>query len=137
MRRRFIVKLLLVGAASLAFAVTAFSEGGFQSSISGWFTGAESRIWHDGNLDDRPTHVRFVKCTRAGGFGVNATINLRRVISLWPDDNKGDRTSYCATEDTVGWGRTTPAGDYRFKLQKINGSDSGYQLWVDFVGVAY
>ena len=129
---------LVVVTFMLAFVLagSALAEGVWTSYISGALTGFESRIWKDNNNDNVATVIRFQGCTRAPGIGTNTSVNLRRVISLWPDENKGTKTLYCATSASGNWGDVN-GGDYRFKITKINGSESGYRLWVDHVRVQY
>ncbi|MFF0450084.1 hypothetical protein ACFYT4_27465 [Streptomyces sp. NPDC004609] len=49
----------------------AFAEGGFGSSIGGWFPGKESHHWQDGNRDNAPTTVAFSGCSAKDGGGTN------------------------------------------------------------------
>jgi hypothetical protein len=135
-RRRVLVWTASLTLASSVMGGTAFAEGNFLSSISGAFTGFESRQWTDHNSDNVGSVIRFRGCTRAGGFGTNTAVNLRRTISGWPDDNKGTKTLYCAVVDEGNWG-DVQSGTYRFRIDRINGATSGYQLWVDSLRVIY
>jgi hypothetical protein len=109
----------------LTLAGTALAEGSWTSYMENVWTGFESRIWSDRNHDNVATVITLRRCTMSGpGHPIpNVTLNLRRVISWWPDENKGNRTIPCATSGSGNWGDVS-AGDYRFRLEKINGQSS-------------
>jgi hypothetical protein len=49
---------------------------------------------------------------------------------------KGNKTLHCATVDQGNWG-DVQSGNYRFRIDKINGAADGLQLWVDSLRVLY
>jgi len=104
--------------------------------MSGVLTGFDSREWTDRNTDGASTIVRFDGCTRQGGFNANATIEVRRTISGWPDDFRGNQTLYCATSDSKSWGDVR-SGTYRWRVNKISGASSGNRLYVRYVKTSY
>jgi len=117
-------------------AASALGEGTFVSSISGWYTGKDSRVWNDGNRDATSTYVRFRGCTRTNGGATGAGVQVKRQRGFAPDEGKGTKTLYCGNVDTAYWG-DLQASNYYFRLEKIAGRTSGEQLWVDSLRVAY
>jgi hypothetical protein len=122
---RRIATVVTCGVLGFVLAGTALAEGSWTSYIQNAWTGFESRIWTDRNSDNVATVITFRYCTWAGpGTPVNnVTVNLRRVISWYPDENKGDKNLYCSTSGSGNWGDVN-AGDYRFKIVRINGQSS-------------
>lgn len=54
-------------------------------------------------------------------------------FGLFPDQNLGTKTNYCGTSN---WGDVANNA-YHFRINKINGSTSGYWVWVGSVVTKY
>ncbi|WP_034087955.1 hypothetical protein [Streptacidiphilus albus] len=113
-------------------AAPAYANGGFNSYISGWGTGHNSRTWTEGN-DTVATSVALSGCSASGAKFANVTLQLSQVHSLTPDTDEGHKVNYCRTSS---WGRQS-AADYRFAVVDINGSDYGLQVSAKGVSVQY
>jgi hypothetical protein len=120
----------LLGAVSVVPAHAA--EGQFESSMTGWRVGDESRRWWDNNDTWDYTGIYFSGCVSDGGSGFNqASLRLWKDISSAPDRSKGTRVNYCGWVD---YGDPDDRGNYYFQLTDIH---SGTFLTVDYVKVAW
>lgn len=118
----------LVGLIALLLVTgSVYAEGGFTSYMYGVRVGFTSRTWTDKNLDNVSTSVTFGGCTKSVSIGLfrgatrvsGATFNCQ---------NATLRASF----------GDLPAGDYKFKIERINGSTStNNTVNVSYVGVAY
>ncbi|MFF4950891.1 hypothetical protein [Streptomyces chattanoogensis] len=122
------------GIATIAMGATpAFAEGGFNSSISYWATGAESRRWHDAAKDSASTTVRLSGCTTPTnpGKSASATVAVYKDISFQPDRSYGSK-SVCGR--TGYWGNPG-SGTFYFSLSTINGTSGPGTFHLDAKGV--
>ncbi|MEV7394487.1 hypothetical protein [Streptomyces sp. NPDC091215] len=103
----------LVAAAALAAAFTlappASAEGSWNSSITNWLGGNESRRWTDNHQDSASTTVSFSGCSFGGPS--SATLELDRVRDFLPDVSHGQRSNSC---NTVSWGEIQTSGQFYF-----------------------
>lgn len=115
----------------------ALAEGSFTSSLSGVLTSFDSRTWNDGNRDGAATNITLRGCTRHGDRPANTQLQLTQQRGgPLPDINRGRKVFNCASSASHSWGRQGNAG-YHFTVIRINGQESGEQLWADYVGVSY
>ncbi|MFJ5831560.1 hypothetical protein [Streptomyces sp. NPDC093089] len=120
----------LLGAVSVVPAHAA--EGQFESYMTGWRVGDESRRWWDNNDTWDYTGIYFSDCISDGGSGFNqASLRLWKDVSSAPDRSKGTRVNYCGWVD---YGDPDDAGNYYFQLTDIH---SGTFLTVNYVKVAW
>ena len=64
------------------------------------------------------------------------TIAVYRVVSYWPDENRGNKKLYCTTSATGNWG-DVPSGSYYFRVQNVDGWVDSWQVSADPVKVRY
>lgn len=114
-------------------AEAAHAEGSFNTTISRWLTGKESRHWTDKNLDSTATTVKFSGCSTSSTSFRSATLQLKRKRENLPDPVLDRHDNTC---NTSNFGRQG-SGSYYFNLSRINGSDSGLHLNVNSVTVTY
>ncbi|MFC9581663.1 hypothetical protein ACFVJ8_02255 [Streptomyces yangpuensis] len=119
--------LALLGVTGAAPAHAA--EGQFESYLSGWNPGQESRRWYDNNNTGDYTGIYFQGCSAGHDFSFAR-------LSLWvdrpslPDSHKGTENNYCGWVDYGNPGR----GTFYFKMDDVL---NGYPLNVDYVKVAW
>ncbi|MEU0431923.1 hypothetical protein ABZ153_09800 [Streptomyces sp. NPDC006290] len=126
----------IAGIMTLACGISpAYAEGSRTTYISYWSTGGESSRWHDGNTDSAQTAVRFNNCSvpSSPGTGASASVQVWKNVDFAPDTNLGGK-QVCGT--TQYWGDVS-AGDYYFRLDKINGTYYGFHLDSDPVWINY
>ncbi len=112
----------------------AFAEGGFNSTISGWLPGKDSRTWIDNNNDSVSTSVKFSGCSVGNGRFTYAGLQLKKVRPGLPDTVVNRDNNYC---DTSSFGDKA-AGTYYFHYSNLNGQDSvSAYLVVNTVTVRY
>ncbi|TDC23619.1 hypothetical protein E1265_12220 [Streptomyces sp. 8K308] len=129
-------------ASAATMEVTA-DEGDLQvqnwsSSMTGVLTGFQSRRWADENY----TELIFRGCTTSTPVYApdqSTEIDMRHDRTALPDISYGRQTAYnCfdgpAEESRGEWNGLEP-GDYFFQITRINDSESGYRLSVDYVAV--
>ncbi|MCP9208756.1 hypothetical protein [Streptomyces cucumeris] len=133
-RNAAVVATMTVAVGLLGMGV-AHAEGGFDSSIGGWFPGKESRHWHDLNHDAARTTVRFSGCKVDGASRfISATIQLKKERRALPDPVIARDNNTCETSNFGRQGENW----YYFNLSRINGGDgSGIRLGVEKVNVRY
>lgn len=125
-----------VSIAAALWAVPAFAEGGFNSSLSGVHPGFESRTWTDKNLDGTNGYVNIYGCTPAppaGGWASGDQIGVFRE-HFGPDEfiKRGD------TCNAAVYFGDTASGNYHFTVERIEGSgDSSKTLSATNVVVRY
>ncbi|MFD5990639.1 hypothetical protein ACFWGE_03005 [Streptomyces bacillaris] len=95
----------------------AFAEGGFNSTISGWLPGKDSRTWIDNNNDSVSTSVKFSGCSVDNGRFTYAGLQLKKVRPGLPDTVVNRDNNYC---DTSSFGDKA-AGTYYFHYSNLNG----------------
>ncbi|WP_059011230.1 hypothetical protein [Streptomyces specialis] len=129
--------------ASAATAGTGAEDGGVQvlnwsSSMTGVLTGFQSHRWADQSY----TELIFEGCTTSTPVYApdqSTEIDMRHDRSFLPDVSYGRKTAYnCfdgANEQSRGEWTGLESGDYFFQIMKINDSESGYRLSVDYVAV--
>ncbi|WP_073882696.1 hypothetical protein [Streptomyces sp. CB00316] len=112
----------------------AFAEGGFESTISGWLPGKDSRTWTDNNNDSVSISVKFSGCYVDNGRFTYAGLQLEKVRPGLPDTVVNRDINYC---DSSSFGDKS-AGTYYFHYSNLNGQDtvSAY-LIVNTVTVRY
>ncbi|WP_320776466.1 hypothetical protein [Streptomyces sp. CRN 30] len=128
-RLRSAVVLGVTAAVTLA-GTPAFAN--WQSSISSWTDGNESRNWDDESYSE----VRFKGCTAQYG-SEKVTVKLWRAIDFYPDDSQGTHTfTNCYSgSSAVSAGEWTglASGSYYFETSTVG--DGGGLLDVSVVYV--
>lgn len=142
-RRRSIPATLAATFVLSALAAPAFAENSFESSISGWLPGVETRDWDDANKDDVSTRFAAKQCDydTAGQDVKNITMELNRNDTYTPDEHYGDKLVACSPYSsltTVGWG-DHGKGNFDMTLKKVDGQTSPWQgrLYVTYVKISY
>lgn len=99
--------------AALAFGVAApaLAEGHFDSYLSGWYEGRESRQWIDNNLDNTNGRATFSGCNK-NDFRI--TIYKE---DFGPDTNVGSETMQCKTSADAVYAGDVPKDEYHFTLK--------------------
>lgn len=136
MKKRGMKALVAVGVAAAAAALVAspaLAEGQWSSSITKAITGFQSRTWQDNNNDNVSTTVTFGTCSTTPGTFSSTSLEMWGEFGLFPDQNLGTKTNYCGTSN---WGDVANNA-YHFRINKINGSTSGYWVWVGSVVTKY
>ncbi|MFR0577614.1 hypothetical protein ACLUWG_04060 [Bifidobacterium apri] len=110
-RMRNMAISILCSCLILAGAAPAFAEGSFNTSMTGVRPGFNSRVWNKRVNDHTSTTVHLAQCSNPYGF---TTLELRRVISMLPDQSKGKITLRC-NNGTANWGAQS-TGDYKFRV---------------------
>ncbi|MFZ3492259.1 hypothetical protein ACODT5_03280 [Streptomyces sp. 5.8] len=126
------VRGALVGAALLGMAgiTPAHAEGSWNSHITGWEVGHESRRWDDRNSDGVSTLVGFSDCVTTSSLGFkSASLTLYKDV-FGPDESQGARSNTC---NYVSWGDKA-AAKYYFRL---TGLTYGQHLTVTNVSALY
>ncbi len=135
-------KMAAAGALATCIALTpllAHAEGSWTGSMSAVNTGFTSRSWTDKNADANGTIIWHKYCT--GVYSSISTVHYRLEKTGLLVENRGEASFGCFSGNTYreyNYGRQ-PAGNYRFKVTKFNGStrSNGNRLTVTEVGVKY
>ena len=123
--KRSVIVAAAIGIDTLGLVTAAHAEGSFTSHFDNVPYNFETRRWTDNHNDSVATSMRLSSCLNSsvGGPTANPTFELRRNISLWPDESYGEKAMGDCRNVTVqrDWGEMTDVGQYFFRYRGVNG----------------
>lgn len=117
----------------------ALAEGSFQSYMSNWGVGKESRTWQDNNTDSTNGYAQFRKCREVPAYDFKIGVYKE---DSGPDTQMALKWVDCVNQSAAppgGWPRIyfgdVPKDQYHFTLKDVH--TVGQRIDVDLVNVSY
>jgi hypothetical protein len=121
--KRVAAGAVTVGGLVFGIGAPALAEGHFDSYLSNWGNGHESRQWIDLDQDNTDNRATFSNCSE------KFRVNIFRE-DAGPDTKEGTEEMQCATsKDAVYYPREGHKDEYHFTVQEASSVDANVSVY--------